>query len=88
MERPLGRVSLALLCLVASLTLHAAPQGGGAQAPRLAPTPLEAMAAHPDAKTRWSKWIGRLDGRTAYATVSAVVMDSATFTPAAGRRVS
>jgi hypothetical protein len=83
MESRLRRVSLGILCVVTSLTVHAVSHGAttGAQAARLAPTPLEAMAAQPDAKTRWSKWIGRLDGRRAYATVSAVVIESPTFTP-------
>jgi hypothetical protein len=83
MKKGPRRIGVALLCLAASLTLYPAPRraAASAQPDRLPPTPLEVLAAQPDAKTKWSKWIGRLDGRTAYATVSAVVIDSARSTP-------
>jgi len=58
------------------------------QSPTVVPTPLEAFAALPDAKTVWSKFIGRLDGATAYAIVSAVAFESATSTPKIRRGLS
>ena len=58
------------------------------QSPAVVPTALEAFAALPDARTVWSKFIGRLDGGTAYAIVSAVAFESATSTPTIKRGLS
>jgi len=58
------------------------------QGPSLTPTPLEAFAALPDARTAWSTYIGRLDGGTAYADVSAVALESPTSAPGTRRGVS
>ena len=41
----------------------------------LEPTPLEALAQRPDARTVWSRFVGRLDGGTASAIVSAVTIE-------------
>ena len=73
---------LAGISLVATVLLGTGTTRVRAQ-PRLAiaPTALEAFAAQPDAKTAWSKFIGRLEGGTAYALMSAVALESASSTP-------
>jgi len=71
---------LAGISLVATLLLGTETTGFQ-QGPALPPTVLEAFAAKPDAKTVWSKFIGRLEGPTAYAIISAVALESATSTP-------
>lgn len=74
--------SLAAMGLAAVLLLGTGAAGILAQQRfTLAPTPMEAFAAQADAKTTWSKFVSRLEGGTAYATVSAVVLESATSTP-------
>lgn len=42
----------------------------------LSPTPLEAFVAQPGARTVWSKYLGRLDGRTASAIVTAIAVEA------------
>ena len=65
------------ISLVATLLLGAETTGLQAQQGlTLPPTVLEAFAAQPDAKTVWSKFIGRLAGPTAYAIISVVVLES------------
>jgi len=47
----------------------------------LPPTPLEAFAAQPTAHTTWSKFIGRLDGGTASAIVTAIALSDESMPP-------
>ena len=66
------------ISLVATLLLGTEATGLQAQQGlALPPTVLEAFAARPDTKTAWSKFIGRLEGPTAYAIISAVALESA-----------
>jgi len=65
----------------AGLLLAAVVAVGGvtrAQQPSrsLAPTELEAFVAQPGVRTTWSKFVGRIDGRTASAIVTAVASAS------------
>ena len=68
--------------LALGLVLAGAVATVGAQTSRpqltLPPTPLEALASQPDAKTTWSKFVGRLDGGAASAIVTAVAIQSDT----------
>jgi hypothetical protein len=83
MERTSRTFGSAVICFVVVLLLAAGTSvtPAGQQRASLIPTPLEALAAQPDAKTAWSKFVGSLDGRTAYATVTAVAVESAASTP-------
>jgi hypothetical protein len=66
------------ISLVATLLLGTETTGLQVQqGVALPPTVLEAFAAQPDTKTAWSKFIGRLEGPTAYAIISAVALESA-----------
>lgn len=71
-------VNLVAVCMIAAGATQLIAQ----QSRPVVPTPLESFAALPDARTVWSRFIGRLDGGTAYAIVSAVALESATSTPA------
>jgi hypothetical protein len=75
--------------VVASAVVIAATAGlGAAQAPRAVfHTPLEAVALEPGARTMWSKFVGRLDGRTASAIVTAVAVRPASAPPTLMRGV-
>jgi hypothetical protein len=73
---------LAGISLVATLLLGTETAGLQAQQGLALPaTVLEAFAAQPDAKTAWSKFIGRLEGPAAYVIISAVALESGTSTP-------
>lgn len=47
----------------------------------LPPTPLEALVAQPGARTMWSKFIGRLDGRSDSAIVTAIAVAAGATPP-------
>jgi hypothetical protein len=57
------------------------------QALTVDPTPLEALATQDGSRTTWSKWIGRLDGGSAYAVVTAVAIESSAGVPRTMRGV-
>ena len=63
MDRRLRLFGSAGICFAAVLRLGwgGSASLAGQQRASLAPTPLEAFAAQPDAKTVWSRVIGRLD---------------------------
>jgi hypothetical protein len=72
---------LALAIAIAVLSAATAPADAQGQYRRgqytLEPTPLEALAASPDAQTMWSKYVGKLEGGDNYAIVTAVSIQSA-----------
>src|SRR5436190_19152916 len=53
----------------------------------LPPTPLEAFAAQPTVHTTWSKFVGRLDGGTASAIVTAIALSDESKPPTVMRGV-
>lgn len=66
-----GRAVLAAVMVVGAGGVTASAE----REPRtLTPTRLEAFAAQPDARTTWSKFIGRLDGGWAQAFSSAATI--------------
>ena len=73
--------SLATISLIATVLLGGRSDLTGQQRLALAPTSLEAFAMQPDARTTWSKFIGRLEGGTASAIISAVAWERAGATP-------
>jgi len=74
--------------LVAAAAIAAGAQGLTAQQRiTLTPTAFETFAALPDAKVTWSKDIGRLDGGTGSAIVSAVTLTSPASTPSTMRGI-
>lgn len=70
-------VSLVALCVVASTDAGLQAQ----ERKTLPPTTFEAFVARPNSVTTWSKSVGRLDGGTAFAEVSAVVVEAVSATP-------
>jgi hypothetical protein len=75
--------------LVASVAVSV--QGGWPVEAQLAralePTPLEIAALQPGARTVWSRFVGRLDGGSASAIVTAIAVDSPWPNPATTRGV-
>lgn len=85
-----SHVRRGLICAVlCTVLVGATPAAMSAlQQPRTVnPTPLQALATEDGSRTTWSKWIGRLDGGSAYAVVTAVAVESSAGAPRAMRGV-
>src|SRR6187551_2519211 len=66
---------------IAVVLLAAVGVRGQAPARTLPMSPLEALVAQPGARTMWSKFIGRLDGRSDSAIVTAIAVTTDATAP-------